>query len=171
MVLCNANDGSIFPDAVGPLEIKKKYAKLYKEINLSMEKIRDRRAEGLKDSLKAVRKTINVLCVYIKRQSTKEMPKSAKLPIKEDCKWIADARKLASHQSRTSAETKQTRLRRLEHELKDGIITMPLLEPYLDIKWPEILPPVPCDNPIIKEYCKAMQTKEEVLLINKRFGL
>ena len=178
---CNANDGSLFPDVKGPLEIKKKYAKLYKEVNSSIEKIRDHRVDELKDSLKAVRKMVNVLCVYIKKHCLKENtsnptsinPKTTEQNRKlVDPEWIVNARTLASHHSRTSVEIKQIKKRRLEIEQKDGIITMPLLEPYLDIKWPSKLQMAANDiNPVIKEYSAAIRAKEESLLANKRFGL
>lgn len=184
MVLCKANDGSLFPDVSGIYEVSKKYAKLYKEINAIMEKIRDRRAKKLQDSLRAVRKTINVLCYYIKRHSpdgsadgpTKKSQSqiSPKSNATLDPKWITDARRLASHQSRTSIEIKQTKKRRQEVEQRDGIISMPLLEPYLDLKWPS---PLTATNnsetihPVIKEYSAVLKAKEDAINSNKRFGL
>lgn len=181
MVLCDANDGSIFPDANGVYEVKKKYAKLYKEINTIIGKIRDYRAKKLQESLRAIRKKINALCLYVKHHAplesthdptTRKPLTSPKSHVPVEPKWISDARRLAPHLSRTSNEVKQTKKRRLEVEQRDGIISMPLLEPYLDIKWPNCTTnntdPI---HPVIKEYSAVLKAKEDEVCFNKRFGL
>ena len=182
MSLCDANDGSIFSGLQDAFEVKKKYAKLYKEINSEMEKINDnRRAKSLQKTLKYVRKMINSLCLYIKQHTPKEnglkhSMKSNTLPSKVnnlvDHKWIKDARKLAQHQSRTSFESRQVKQRRLEVEQRDGIISMPLLEPYLDLKWPNSFPNINSyTHPVLKEYSRALREKEDKLNSTKLFGL
>lgn len=181
MVFCDSNDSSIFPDANGDFEVKKKYAKLYKEINAIIEKIRDHRAKDLQDSLKAVRKKINALCLYVKQHSPVEsLTKHQPAPVvsstssKTPPQWFTDARRLASHLSRTSNDTQQIRKRRLEVEQRDGIVSMPLLEPYLDLKWPTFINnnvDTISIHPVIDEYSKFLKVKEDAINSNKRFGL
>ena len=70
-------------------------------------------------------------------------------------------------------ETLKLKNKRLESEQKNGVITMPFLEPYLEIKWPSGLPPNREKYPsaVFQEYAQAIAIFEQDLLINKRFGV
>ena len=88
-------------------------------------------------------------------------------------KWYEDARSYSNSDSRYLGDTLKIKRKRLLSEEKDGIITMPLLEPYLELKWPQSLPPYQdhYPHPAIHEYAKVLTTKEQALLNNKRFGV
>ena len=88
-------------------------------------------------------------------------------------KWYDDARSYSNPESRYWGDTLKLKRKRIESEQKDGIISMPLLEPYLDLKWPRSIPSnqEQYHHNVLQEYAKAMKIKEQDLLNNKRFGV
>ena len=167
LAFASAQDGTIFPDAKGPLQVKKKYAKLFNEINTQLSKIKGSQASQLKTTTKNVRRIINVLCRDVK-ESAKNYTENV-----NNAQWYKDAVSYSSPKSRYFGDTLMTRKSRLENE-KNGMIIMPLLEPYLDVQWPPNLPVIP-DNKyplqIMKECVQILTDRENDLLLNKSFGV
>ena len=164
MAFATADNPEIFPDADGLLQVKRKYSKLFNEITNELLKITDYRKKELADTIKNLRRAINFINVDIKVLAQKTA---------KPTKWFDDARSYANPDSRYWGDTLKIKRKRLESEQKDGIITMPLLEPYLELKWPQKLPSKPEEYPLpeFHEYAKALIIKERDLLNNKRFGV
>lgn len=165
MTFATSDNPDIFPDAEGILQVKKKYSTLFFEITNHLTKIKDHRQEKLAGILKNLRRMINFLNIDVKVLAQKTVKTS---------KWYEDAPSYSNPESRYWGDTLKIKKKRLESEEKDGIITMPLLEPYLELKWPRSMPSHHQEHyPLleIKEYAKAMSTKEQNLLNNKRFGV
>lgn len=165
MAFATSDNPNIFPDAEGLLQVKKKYSTLFSEITNHLTKIKDHRQEQLAGILKNLRRMINFLNIDVKVLAQQKPVATSK--------WYEDARSYSNPESRYWGDTLKIKKKRLESEEKDGIITMPLLEPYLELKWPRSMPSHQEHYPLleIQEYAKAMTTKEQTLLNNKRFGV
>lgn len=164
MAFATADNPEIFPDVSDILQVKRKYSKLFSEITDELLTIKDHRQERLAVIIKQLRRMFNFLNHDVNLHAKKNVVKT---------KWFDVAQSYAVPDSRYSAETMKLKNKRVESEQKDGIITMPFLEPYLGIKWPSGLPPNrdKYPNAVIQEYAQVMTTAELDLLNNKRFGV
>lgn len=166
MAFATADNPEIFPDAEGILQVKRKYSTLFTEITNQLISIQDHRQDKLTGIIKSLRRMINFLNIDVKILAQKTVTTT---------KWYDDAVSYSNPESRYWGDTLRIKKKRIQSEQKDGIVSMPLLEPYLDIKWPRIIPTnneqYPHSDHVIQEYAQAMKIKEQDLLNNKRFGV
>lgn len=150
--------------------MKRKYARLFKELSDQLVKIPNQNHQKrLQDPIKTMRRLINVLNVDAKGLKATEKPTIiTKIP-----QWMEEANLYSSFRVRTSPEAIKTRKTRLENEQKDGIVSTPLLEPYLEVIWPRTYPlkPDTYSHPIFKQFAQKCTDKEMDLQLNKRFGV
>lgn len=163
------NRPDIFPGIEDEFEIKKRYAKLCKELESEIIGFKgQKRTELVKDILKKVRQQINFINISLKREANGKIPDESTQKID----WLINARAFSSSNSRTSKDQSKAKSLRLEREKKDGIIMMPLLEPYLDVKWPSTIPKPPIhEHPVIQAYSDRLALREKELQIFKQFGI
>ena len=90
-----------------------------------------------------------------------------------DFKWLKYAQNLARPENRFTDKTIKNRSLRLETETKSGIVTLPVLEPYLEVKWPKELhkPEFNFPHPELEKHSLRMLKMEKECLENKRFGV
>ena len=164
MAFATADNPEIFPDAEGLLHVKKKYSTLFTEITNQLIIIQDHRQEQLAGIIKNLRRMTNFLNIDVKVLAQKTVTAT---------KWYDDARSYSNPESRYWGDTLKLKRKRIENEQKDGIISMPLLEPYLDLKWPRSIPSnqEQYHHIVLQEYAKVIKIKEQDLLNNKRFGV
>ena len=118
----------------------------------------------------------------IQKQAQKQTKKDKKtllalqLPLQTDQIWLKNARSFSNSKKRLTNEMLYNRKQRINREKRDGIVTMPLLEPYLDISWPcqeskSKSISTETENVVLKTYINHLMTREEELLTLKRFGV
>ena len=96
-----------------------------------------------------------------------------------DSKWLIEAKSLAHPERRYCDNVQSAKKVRLQAENQDGILTMPLLEPYLEVKWPtKVMLSVASassmtldSDEVLKEYTRQINERENHLLSNKHFGI
>ena len=170
LAFANQDNADIFPDVDGrsTIEIRKKYHRLFIEILPFLTDVKDHRKSVLKVLVKNVRRMVNFL--------GRDINVTAKTP--KNCvnthNWLKDALYHSDPESRYWGSVKTTRKQRVENEERNGIISMPLLEPYLPIHWPTSFPTTTTNNnteSIMEAHMRNLRDHEHSLLMNKRFGI
>lgn len=124
--------------------------------------------EKLKVSIKNIRRTMNFLGRDI-NEATKISDNSI-----NKCKWLKDAVSHSEPDTRFWGDVKKVKLQRIANEERDGIVAMPRLEPYLEIKWPKTDSFTKIDkdaHPVMDAHLRNVRNRELNLLANKRFGI
>lgn len=172
------------------------YSRLFVEILFELVSIKDKRQKLLVTIIKELRRMINFFGKDI-NDAVKRNPdlkilvnsnfteiKSTSLTISSstsflNSKWLIEAKSLAYPEKRYCDDVQSAKKVRLQAENQDGILTMPLLEPYLEIKWPtKVMLSVASDSSktldsdeVLKEYTRQINERENHILSNKQFGI
>lgn len=153
------HDASLFPGINGQKSLMEMYLKMFEEF---VDLVKSLSSKPVATSTFAiVIKKIDPCVRSIKRQLTKS---AGDVP-----EWLEFAGPLSEAESRRSRPS--TKRSKQAFPTPEGVITMPLLEPYLDVSWPLKLESLPKSNDAtISAYMQALRDRETSQLNEKRIG-
>lgn len=183
------------------IQIKKMYLRLFVEVERSLVVLKDDQKKVLTAITKKIRRMINFFGKNIKdaiRQSpglnlnpilnnnsiiaadSSIASSSISINSFSNTQWFKIAHSFAYPERRYWGDTQSTKKHRVHIENQDGILTMPLLEPYLKVKWPKKRlnlqlitnqKSLSSSDAVLTEYSRKLIERENMILDNKRFGI